>query len=311
MCLSCDGVDLVPVLPYPVADPEDVPYFRGCRIVRCVRCGLQQIEPVPSEQALVEYYGGVYRARGRRTGVDSARYPFDSPWYLSRGRAVCAFLDEAGWLPDTRTDVSVLDIGAGFGHVLFALSERMPAARLFATEPDSDCGEFLVRIGAQVLPQGATGLPATTPDGGFDLIVLTHVLEHLDSPTRVLAGLAGHLRPNGRVLIEVPNCPARFADQWETTPHLSFFERSSLAGCIERAGGRAERLVECGPRYERRTWRDFIPVSARRFVRAHLIRRREAAPDERDWSDPRVLPDPRFAEEGPDRFWLRALVAFS
>jgi SAM-dependent methyltransferase len=308
-CLSCRGDASTSILPYAVRAAHDVDTFGGRRIALCTSCGLQQITPVPDPAALNDYYRGVYRSAGRWTPPDLDRFPYDSAWFLSRGRAVREFVREAAALP--RAGGAILDIGAAFGHVLFAFAEDSPDVKLYATEPDPGCASFLAHIGAQVLPHSADGLPEPAPRVGFDLIVMTHVLEHLVSPRRALASLASLLTPTGRVLIEVPNCPFRFAGQWELAPHLSFFDEKSLESCVSGAAGRIERIVVCGPLYNRPTWRDWIPAPARRFVRTHILPRRVVDGEgSAGWEDPRVLPEPVFSEVGADRQWLRALVAF-
>lgn len=309
-CLACGAGNPEPVLPYPLSEPRDALVFANRRIARCQRCGLHQITPVPSAAELTTYYREAYRSGERGRAADADRYPYDSPWFLSRGRAVRGFLESSGaWPPDGGAG-AVLDIGAGFGHVLFALGEGLPEARLFATEPDPVCAPFLEHVGARVLTASPEGFPAERPDRPFDVIVMTHVLEHLVEPVRALAELSPLLAPGGRLVLEVPHCSPRFAEQWETAPHLSFFEEGSLTACVERAGGRVDRIVVCGPMYERRTWRDWIPPAVRRFLRSHVVPRRESGGPAADWKDPAVLPDPRFAEVGPDRLWLRAIVAF-
>ena len=40
----------------------------------------------------------------------------------------------------------------------------------------------------------------------FDAILATHVLEHLEDPSALLRRVAGWLRPNGQVIVIVPNC---------------------------------------------------------------------------------------------------------
>ena len=42
-------------------------------------------------------------------------------------------------------------------------------------------------------------------DEKFDLITIFHVLEHLENPVRDLSCLAGFLKPDGKLVIEVPN----------------------------------------------------------------------------------------------------------
>lgn len=80
---------------------------------------------------------------------------------------------------------------------------------------------------------------------GYDLITAFHVVEHLPDPRAVLASLAGSLKPNGRMIVEVPsandallmlyNCDAfqRFT-YW--SQHLFLFNAHTLELLALQAG---------------------------------------------------------------------------
>jgi SAM-dependent methyltransferase len=79
--------------------------------------------------------------------------------------------------------------------------------------------------------------------GSFDIITLWHVLEHLRRPVEVLQRLATHLRPDGLIVISVPNFGSlqrqAFQGGWfhlDPPRHLIHFELSTLEGCVRRAG---------------------------------------------------------------------------
>lgn len=82
-------------------------------------------------------------------------------------------------------------------------------------------------------------------EGGYDLITAFHVIEHLPEPRAMLASLAGSLKPNGRMIVEVPSandalltlfdCDAfqRFT-YW--SQHLFLFNASTLEMLARQAG---------------------------------------------------------------------------
>lgn len=83
---------------------------------------------------------------------------------------------------------------------------------------------------------------------GYDLITAFHVIEHLQDPRAMLASLAGLLKPNGRMIVEVPSaedvlltlydCNAfqRFT-YW--SQHLFLFNANTLEILARQAGLRA------------------------------------------------------------------------
>lgn len=306
LCVSCDGRHLVPLFPYPLDQPTGASLFEGRKLVRCSACGLRQIDPVPSADELRHYYETTYRADGSFMKVDGDRFPFDSGWYLSRGRAVRHFTLSRGWQPPVDRRPSILDVGAGFGHVLHAFREEIDAD-LFATEPDPVCAPFLERAGVVRLPH-----EDDVPAGGrrFDLIVLTHALEHMRRPARVLARLGALLEEDGRIVIEVPNCVQEFAAQWAYVPHITFFDSDGLLRVVEQAGGRVCGLAVSGPLYDRPTWKRFVPAALKRLARPVRAAVAPRVPRDEDWRDPAIVPIRAFGIDGPGRIFLRALVAF-
>jgi SAM-dependent methyltransferase len=109
----------------------------------------------------------------------------------------------------------VLDIGFGFGLILFSLdrSNRIAGVELarsaveFARVQASRCGfreaEFVHYSGAGLLP---------LPDASYDLIVCSHVLEHVPDDRFILREIGRLLAPGGRVFLNVPINEDHFED---------------------------------------------------------------------------------------------------
>ena len=89
----------------------------------------------------------------------------------------------------------------------------------------------------------------------YDYIVCADVLEHLRQPGRVLEGLIDLLKPQGSVLISIPNIgyvgavANLLAGEFQYTEeglldssHLHFFTRKSLLEFLDRYGFKAVRL---------------------------------------------------------------------
>jgi SAM-dependent methyltransferase len=138
-----------------------------------------------------------------------------------------------GSLP--RLPSSVLDFGAGEGHLVRALRARglaaqgvepFPAGRRAARE----------RYGLDLLEE----LPESDR---FDLVTLVHSLEHVPDPVAALTRLAQVLEPEGLVFVEVPNAasvdmlrPSRRREILDLPVHLFHFTPETLVRVIERAG---------------------------------------------------------------------------
>jgi SAM-dependent methyltransferase len=104
-----------------------------------------------------------------------------------------------------------------------------------------DSGEITLDAWAGVVNGDALDLPF--PDGTFDRIVISEVLEHIWDDERAIAELVRVLRPGGRLAVTVPTrWPERvsWALDWRyhDTPggHVRIYRQRDLESKLERAG---------------------------------------------------------------------------
>ncbi len=77
----------------------------------------------------------------------------------------------------------------------------------------------------------------------YDVITISHVIEHVYNPASLLANSYRLLKPGGRLWLETPNIQSmgasRFGRAWrglEVPRHLALFNPSSLKASLEHAG---------------------------------------------------------------------------
>ena len=263
-CLCCGTSGLTRVRPYRAESAAGAPLFGSASLFRCGTCGLVQMEPQPAADALDHYYAESYRLGGRHgSGVANVRdFPRDNMYFMYRGQSIAALLAKHRSGAPGRP--RILDVGAGFGHLLHALGETYPDSARSAIEISQVCVDHLRGLGITVHQA-----PTEEVLGGlteqFDIITLSHVLEHLREPSRVLGMLREHLAPDGVLYIEVPHIPAdsleRYIDHaWaprHDEPHLTFFSPVALRAMLERAELRVEFLEAAGPEYADVSWMTF------------------------------------------------------
>jgi len=213
-----------------------------------------QVAPPPDSEALTDYYTMDYR-RGGYHGSDVAdvsQFPKDNLFYFNRGQSIADLL-----LPYLRKgELQILDIGAGFGHILFALGQRFPDSTRAAIEFSEVCARHLKSLGVNVFTQPVEDV---LPRMGrrFDLVVMSHVLEHLLNPRAVLELIKASLVPGGVLYIEVPNIPVesllRYPDHvWAPRfdePHITFFSQSTLRDLLESSGFEVRFCSTAGAEY--------------------------------------------------------------
>jgi SAM-dependent methyltransferase len=147
----------------------------------------------------------------------------------------------------------VLDLGCGFGRHAFEAFRR--GADVVAVDRSADeVAEVTKMFGAMVAAGEAapsqlaravradlTALPF--PDGAFDTVIASEVLEHIPNDADAIAEIARVVRPGGRVAVTVPRWwPERVC--WT----LSESYRTEPGGHVRiyTADGLAERLTDAG-----------------------------------------------------------------
>ncbi|MCS6862473.1 MAG: methyltransferase domain-containing protein [Abditibacteriales bacterium] len=245
--VPCDlcGADQAAIVLSPSPPPH---------VVRCGMCGLIYFNPQPTPEALREFYSSEspedYTPRLREwQGELSAQKAQKLTEELN-------FLEQ--WLrrDDARPHnanqrVRFLEVGCAFGHQLFCAQQKgwevvgvelsAPAANWVRQELGLEVHNGTIESAARVLP----------PES-FDIVLMSHVLEHVLHPTAVLQAAASLIKPGGVIAIYVPNgdsFPARHDfDHWEWTSfpeHLYYFSPSTLARLLTKCGFEVEQMWTC------------------------------------------------------------------
>lgn len=215
--------------------PSNVAPFKSAQVLYCSECGLGYVPDYGP--VLQSYYVNDY-AESNRKDRDAPPEVYFSEAYKAQSKAIGRYFARAQRqekLLETlcaRFD-SVLDYGSGPGYFLYCSK----AKRKFAFEPDQASRKYLDYIGATVIERLEDIQPNT-----FDAIVASHSIEHLVAEDLIatLRRLIGALKPDGRLLIEVPQGGHSYLDLSgaRQDPHTLFFTPQALSAAIVRAGGK-------------------------------------------------------------------------
>lgn len=199
----------------------------------CRACGLVAHAMIPGDEELQRYYADVYRHEYHGEYQPSP-YRVVREWH--RGQRLLQRL-RSSLAPGSR----VLEIGSGIGcNVMnFALAGFDASG----VEPGAGFSAFSrEKMQAQVL---SCTLEDLAPTGDYDVVLLVHVLEHLPHPTRSLRQIAGLLRPQGKLYVEVPNfgLPHAAPGKQFHYAHIYNFTAQTLEMLTAKSGFRIERTV--------------------------------------------------------------------
>jgi 2-polyprenyl-3-methyl-5-hydroxy-6-metoxy-1,4-benzoquinol methylase len=137
---------------------------------------------------------------------------------------------------------SVLDAGCGEGHVTAWVADALPRARIRGIEPRPEARAAAIarRPGVEVRAGDLRALDE--PRAGWDVVLCTEVLEHLDDPGAALAELARVARR--ALVLTVPHEPwfrlgnvarGRYLRRLGSTPgHRWTWSRRSFAALVDR-----------------------------------------------------------------------------
>lgn len=143
--------------------------------------------------------------------------------------------------------LDILEIGCGSGNICRPLASL--GHRVRGTDIDPASVEFArshSRFPNLELAVGGIDQLHEEPSAGYDVIIASEVLEHIDNPAAALGGIRRLLRPEGVVLVTIPNGYG----PWEAGQAVS---PRRLAGWLARRSGLhrpLKRLMGVRPREE-------------------------------------------------------------
>ncbi len=188
----------------------------------CRRCGIIFQSPRMKAEVVEQFYQSKYRA-----GDIEAEKPAQSVIEQEQNRASHQIDLLTEWL---QTSHHILDIGASTGQFLKLAAEKFKCV-CAAVEPGDIYRSTLTGMFAayssieELIAAGETR---------FDLVVMSHVLEHLSEPIKFLQILRQKvLIPEGLLFIEVPNVYGHSSFE---PAHLYAFTERALMMTLKAAG---------------------------------------------------------------------------
>ena len=217
--------------------------------VRCVSCGLVQMNPQPDKAEVMRRYREVY-------GDDYLSYELrNEDAFL--GLQLLALKDSGfethekylfGKLAETGIQPHVLDIGCATGTLLEYLRNRDWRVTGVEISPSAEYARNRRNLDISSLPLEENRFSPET----FDIIHASHFIEHLNDPRSFLDETFRILKQDGHVFIITPNISgfqARFfGSRWRSAifDHLYLFSKGTLIKLLKNTGFKIERCRSWG-----------------------------------------------------------------
>jgi 2-polyprenyl-3-methyl-5-hydroxy-6-metoxy-1,4-benzoquinol methylase len=193
-------------------------------IVECENCGFKFTNPRPSENEIGKYYASEEYISHSNTnkGITNKAYQVvRSITVKQKVDIINKFVPAKG---------AILDYGCGTGNFLQACQKDN--WQVFGIEPNDTA-----RTQAQALLHTnivSTDLQQFEP-ASFDIITLWHVLEHIHTLNETVKTLLSLLKPDGFLLIAVPNADSldakEYKENWaayDVPRHLYHFTQATM-----------------------------------------------------------------------------------
>ena len=209
--------------------------FKNLTLVSCTNCSMVYADPMPLPTCLKVYNESYFlNAHG---GSDFAYSPFFSAIAKIRIKHIQKYIAEKNLSVN-----SVLEYGPGGGALAAEWLRINPYDTYRVVESDKSCIAHLQRFGVRTLNESWPSIaecskrPESASFAGldFDLLIMSHVLEHVADPRQFLHEALQRLKPGGILFIEVPCRDYLFKDIWE--PHLLFFDKPQLTLLLRDLG---------------------------------------------------------------------------
>lgn len=224
-------------------------------LVCCPGCELIFLSPLPPQEMLDALYihspqfdGSVYQGNRAKVIVDVHRLRLEEIRTRQLRRSYPQWLWKflRRWAIRQK-GARVLEIGSGLSWMCRAAKSLIARTTTVAQDISSEAAEACPWVDHYFVGPLESKVKEIQALGPFDVISMTHVIEHLPDPMQVLRRCSALLADRGMIFVSAPFRPAGWSPsapfelwkQWDlnhTPAHLQYFNRRSMERCAFRSG---------------------------------------------------------------------------
>lgn len=206
----------------------------------CPACHCLFLNPMPGNDEIAGFYPTQYWWNTARRGTLKT---LESVYRRIALHDHVSFITKAA---ANRIGVDLLDVGCGSGTLLGLLKQR--GFRGMGVDFSAEAAKVAEAENGVRVVVGSLG-EAAFPDQSFDVVTLFHVMEHVTNPREVLAEVFRILRPNGAIVLQVPNIDSwqfkLFGAKWyglDIPRHVIDYSKDAILRLLTNSGFVVQRI---------------------------------------------------------------------
>jgi len=208
-------------------------------IVKCENCGLIYLNPRPTKKEIEKYYPKEYKPyQSKDEKSEKSRKTSNIFYKVMRFLAGKKSITGINEIFDKILEGKVLDLGCGSGELLKELKEK--GFECYGVEMDKNAVEICRKNNLKVI-QGDIQEYIKKINAKFDVIILSHGLEHLYNPSFVIREISRILADDGVFIIAIPSADSLmfnlFKSKWhsiDSPRHLYLFSTKTLSSLLQK-----------------------------------------------------------------------------
>lgn len=232
----------------PVCGGKDYRAYKNCKdfmvtnetfsIVSCENCGFKFTNPRPDENELMKYYESPQYISHKNKSNNLINFVYKNVRKVT-------VRQKANLLGKLAGKGHIMDYGCGTGEFLKACQDR--GWHIQGVEPAPLAREQAGRLtGSEIYGSIFDSNDQKT----YDAITMWHVLEHVPQLDKTFMRIKKLLKPNGRIVIAVPNHASydaqRYDNFWagyDLPRHLSHFDKGTMSTLLSKHHFKVERII--------------------------------------------------------------------
>ena len=227
----------------------------GFSYVRCVKCGLVQMNPQPVQNEIKRRYGEgsgqdylAYELANEKAFLDLELLAMNDAGFEEIEKELFTNGKSANGINAVRA-VRVLDVGCATGSLLAFLRQTgWETTGVEINETQAEYGKRERKLDVRKVPLEEIHFS----DGYFNAVIASHLIEHLNDPASFVAEVYRILANGGRFFVTTPNIAgfqARlFKGRWRSAifDHLYLFSVKTLTRLLKEKGFTIEKIAVWG-----------------------------------------------------------------